>query len=382
VQRIINPGDSWVVSGNGRFETPAAVLLEDQWQHRKRQKRNWEYYDEENGTNMAERCNEYPRNEYDVGCAESSQWFFDRGMLTKDEISVGHVTPDTTVDYNGIMIQRKRGVLPNSASKTHVAHEVGHLLGFKHSDGAGDLMNTGIGEANDNISHDNLHDMLDKMNLECRWTMEVHENMFFINNASTCPGNQCIANMDGNARIDFTVESYDDNLIGKGTVNYNSVKYPLVSNSGNCSSSAVPKNGNFKLTGNIQSISGSSLDFITADYPMAYTLEIKTDYSQEPQENATLHTAHGSFNVGATILKNFLSGGGFDSFKVILGDPNDPKNIIQDVNFSSKAPSVNKGCINLTQEMKSDDLAITKVETFKRETILHNFQEYLEDYFK
>ncbi len=330
---------------------------------------DWDDYDAANGTNMADKCYQYEGSVYSIECAEASQWFYDQGY---DEGSIlGHATHDN-INSSGSLGSGNIAVLTNASSGDVFAHEAGHLMGMDdHSDGQTALLNPFYDIIRKDLLHENLHDMLENMNLECRWTFKVDNINFAVVNNDTCPvKNKCIANLKGVAQSNFVVESYDNTLEGKGDTAYSSLSYYLAINTANCTTSTSPVTGKLVLKGMLESGDASLFTSFTEGTAGGYNpatavvLALETSYSQDPLENAALQGGFSGYSIPVPMLKNMMIGGGFNNFKVLLGDPSDPKKILKKINFNHSFP-LDRGCIQIRWSLTTNDLVITNVEAFK-----------------
>ncbi len=331
------------------------------------QDHDWQLYDDVHGTGMRKLCGWYKKQEYKKECAKASQWFFEHFS----EGTTRGLSTAADVDASGSSYIHNQGIVTNMTPAHVFAHEVGHALGIDdHADGQTSLMNKYAGAHQTSILHESLHDMLEDLDLECRYSFELNNEAFSIVNDDTCPAKKCVANLRGAAKTVFTAETYDNILEGTGDTSYESVSYNLDINTGGCTSSVDPQNGRLKIEGMVESgdasLFASFVDTQLTGIDPAETvvLDLTPTFTLDPMENAVVSGPYAAAGIPTPMLKNMMIGGGFKEFRVVLGDPDDPGKILFPINFSHDFP-LNHGCIQIFWKLATDDLVITKVEPLK-----------------
>ena len=320
---------------------------------------DWELYIRETGNNIGTDCSYFWGYQYDVRCAEWSQWFWDNGYRRGK--SLGYALTGGA-RYDGSMLAGY-GALPNNASDQTIAHEIGHMLGFLHTDGDEFLMDPTTGASKNNLNYDNLQEMLKYMNLDCRWTMELNNMDLKAVTTDSCPAPGCGGSVLAAADSEFQVESIGNTLIGTGgTINYSDVQYNLTRNDANCTTTVNPVDGRFDTNGNI---TGLTEEQISQYSTQAFILDIKTSYTEYPKENAILIGPHAYAQIPVGLLEGYLDHGGFYHFQVVLGEGANPKQILNDVNFGSEF-SHTSDCIYRADKLTMDNLIITAIEPLQR----------------
>ncbi len=313
-------------------------------------------------------CGTYHGLEYDIECAQLSQWFYDYGLT--DTAPIGYVSSLESVGFNGSG-ESKTAVVTNASDTQVLAHELGHILGFTHEEGAQNLMNPTAGHNHTDVTHDNLHDTLSRMNLECRWDMEINGIDVSTTPELTCPNPQCQIDRYVKGHTGWQIESFGSFVAGTGET----VIDDITADGCGCSASVL-NNGDLELTGTIENNNEDSL-FAEAmglgSLGAAYTMNLTTSYGMPPQENFCAPEP-------TQIMYYSMSEGGFDHFQVDLGNPQDNRQILTPVTVEYHESNTYT-CAIISSSLSSDELIITQVEPFQRpyDDTFPNFGEFLEE---
>ena len=339
---------------------------------------DWGAYEAANGTHVAAECSSFFGGEYNLTCAQQAQWFFDSGLRTPGLVTLGYSTGFYPPGYNGVGMQNGSIYVSDEATEQVLAHEVGHNLGFRHpfdaettqapypSNTDSGLMYPFAGDGFSEIFFDDLHEMLDNMNLECQWDLSLSDCKISgsFKNAATA------STVSESARVNFTIESHDLSLKGDGKKTIDG--FSFVSNNGvwTCIDPGY-SNGTFKITGSIESAPFNN-------FKQAFNLKVRKGsvgssgefvncYTQTPfyfNNPLTFSLLEWGLSAGSTTSSYAIvnSGRSFDNFNLQFGDPSDLKKILNGPLDFDKTDFMPGSDLVL----ETTDLTVTDVRHLKR----------------
>lgn len=341
---------------------------------------DWGAYDAANGSSAAAECGSFLGGKYNVDCATKAQWFFDSGYRSPGLVALGYSTGFYPPDFSGTNNENGAIYISDEVTSQILAHEIGHNLGFYHPFNAettpapypentnNELMYPfapQTGQTYTNIPFGDLHEMLDNMNLECRWLAKV-DNCQISGGVKTA----ITYNIQEKSNISFKIVSHDLSLKGGGDKKIDSYQNNPEGGPWACvDQSASP--GKFDVSGSIESLP-------TKDFPQAFNLKLKNKATTQASEFMMCHTITGMyfeyplnsqyFEWGLSAGTNtssytiYNNGRSFDSFNVQLGDPADFKKILNSPLDFDKASFYPQSSLTLT----TDNLYIESIERFQR----------------
>ncbi len=323
---------------------------------------DWRAYDAQNSPPKFEQCDSLDGG-YNTECAQLSTWFeghAETGQIT----ALGYVEPPNRhwpanwgADYDGT-IARKDGVISTEATDRVIAHEIGHMLGFKHTTSAYDLMHDSSEDTSDSLIFANIFQMLREMRLECRWKMQLPKAAFELKPLIKCYAD-CVNVTSGEWRYEMNVKSRGLSLSGEGQLAYADLR---AEGCGCATPQSSP--GVFGVSGEIlDSLDRGQLFDPSVD--LGYYLVLKMDYAPVPGElvcGQPMTIAKGLFPVaGAKTMTLRMKG----PDNVTITDP--PQL------FYDKAPAF-PPCAVVRHFVSSEPLEIILVEPFQ-DHALENSQD-------
>ncbi|MFA5855494.1 MAG: M12 family metallo-peptidase [Candidatus Gracilibacteria bacterium] len=332
---------------------------------------DWEEYDKENGSDISGACDSHKDGIYNVKCAEKTQWFHDSGKDNGAQRGVLAYASQRSVNYDGEQKKTSYAVIPNSASASTIAHEIGHTLGFVHPNKASDspcgstgmLMDACAGNNTKAITMEDLYNMLKRMKLECRYDIELPNVKFTMATiVSECPGQSnegCLVNFASSAVLTLRAETSGLDLTGSGEL-----KHTKTVDNNNCGK-VSHQDGIIEVSGDFNSYLGSK------DTEPGLNLHITHTYSKEPWE---------SFGLSTPFIKNWLNKETMEGFfpitdlSFIFGDYDDTTKITGPINmsllnYSTEAeilsPPVSCVSVGVVEQLKTGSLKLKSVEPFR-----------------